>query len=102
MYEMRCDVAIIGGGPAGLSAAVAARKEGAGNLRSCLFHGQTLCAHGLISSFFGDKVHQYHHGNAQKHARSDACYKQLSDGNIGNGAVKNHGNPRRYQGCNHG
>ena len=29
MYEMRCDVAIIGGGPAGLSAAVAARKEGA-------------------------------------------------------------------------
>ena len=28
MYEMRCDVAIIGGGPAGLSAAVAARKEG--------------------------------------------------------------------------
>ena len=32
MYEMRCDVAIIGGGPAGLSAAVAARKEGAGNV----------------------------------------------------------------------
>lgn len=28
MYEMKCDVAIIGGGPAGLSAAVAAKKEG--------------------------------------------------------------------------
>lgn len=32
MYEMKCDVAIIGGGPAGLSAAVAAKKEGAGNV----------------------------------------------------------------------
>ena len=29
MYEMNCDVAIIGGGPAGLSAAVAAKQEGA-------------------------------------------------------------------------
>ena len=29
MYEVKCDVAIIGGGPAGLSAAVAAKKEGA-------------------------------------------------------------------------
>lgn len=29
MYELKCDVAIIGTGPAGLSAAVAARKEGA-------------------------------------------------------------------------
>lgn len=29
MYEMMCDVAIIGGGPAGLSATVAAKKEGA-------------------------------------------------------------------------
>jgi len=29
MLEMKCDVAIIGGGPAGLSAAVAAKKEGA-------------------------------------------------------------------------
>ncbi len=29
MYETKCDVAIIGGGPAGLSAAVAAKKEGA-------------------------------------------------------------------------
>ena len=29
MFEMNCDVAIIGGGPAGLSAAVAAKKEGA-------------------------------------------------------------------------
>lgn len=29
MYEIACDVVIIGGGPAGLSAAVAARKEGA-------------------------------------------------------------------------
>ena len=29
MYEISCDVAIIGGGPAGLSAAVAAKKEGA-------------------------------------------------------------------------
>jgi len=29
MYEVTCDVAIIGGGPAGLSAAVAAKKEGA-------------------------------------------------------------------------
>lgn len=29
MYEINCDVAIIGGGPAGLSAAVAAQKEGA-------------------------------------------------------------------------
>lgn len=29
MYEIKCDVAIIGGGPAGLSAAVAAKKEGA-------------------------------------------------------------------------
>lgn len=29
MFEINCDVAIIGGGPAGLSAAVAAKKEGA-------------------------------------------------------------------------
>lgn len=29
MYEMNCDVAIVGGGPAGLAAAVAAKKEGA-------------------------------------------------------------------------
>lgn len=29
MYEMKCDVCIVGGGPAGLSAAVAAKKEGA-------------------------------------------------------------------------
>lgn len=29
MYEITCDVVIIGGGPAGLSAAVAAKKEGA-------------------------------------------------------------------------
>ncbi len=29
MLEIKCDVAIIGGGPAGLSAAVAAKKEGA-------------------------------------------------------------------------
>lgn len=29
MYNVSCDVAIIGGGPAGLSAAVAAKKEGA-------------------------------------------------------------------------
>ena len=29
MFEINCDVAIIGGGPAGLAAAVAAKKEGA-------------------------------------------------------------------------
>ena len=29
MYHVKCDVAIIGGGPAGLAAAVAAKKEGA-------------------------------------------------------------------------
>ena len=29
MYNINCDVAIVGGGPAGLSAAVAAKKEGA-------------------------------------------------------------------------
>ena len=29
MYRLECDVAIVGGGPAGLSAAVAAKKEGA-------------------------------------------------------------------------
>ncbi|MEG1431435.1 NAD(P)/FAD-dependent oxidoreductase [Eubacterium sp.] len=29
MLDMKCDVAVIGGGPAGLSAAVAAKKEGA-------------------------------------------------------------------------
>ena len=29
MYKLECDVAIVGGGPAGLSAAVAAKKEGA-------------------------------------------------------------------------
>ena len=29
MYEVKCDVAIIGGGPAGLAAAVAAKEEGA-------------------------------------------------------------------------
>ena len=29
MYEVRCDVAIVGGGPAGLAAAVAAKQEGA-------------------------------------------------------------------------
>lgn len=29
MYELKCDVAVIGGGPAGLAAAIAAKKEGA-------------------------------------------------------------------------
>lgn len=29
MYEVKCDVAVVGAGPAGLAAAVAARKEGA-------------------------------------------------------------------------
>ena len=29
MYEVKCDVAIVGGGPAGLAAAVAAKEEGA-------------------------------------------------------------------------
>ena len=29
MYEVKCDVAIVGGGPAGLAAAVAAKDEGA-------------------------------------------------------------------------
>ena len=29
MYEIKCDVAIVGGGPAGLAAAVAAKEEGA-------------------------------------------------------------------------
>ena len=29
MYQMNCDVAVIGGGPAGLAAAIAAKKEGA-------------------------------------------------------------------------
>jgi len=29
MYEIKCDVAIVGGGPAGLAAAIAAKKEGA-------------------------------------------------------------------------
>lgn len=32
MYEIVCDVAIIGGGPAGLAAAVAAKKQGAGKV----------------------------------------------------------------------
>ena len=29
MYEIKCDVVIVGGGPAGLAAAVSAKKEGA-------------------------------------------------------------------------
>lgn len=29
MYKMNCDVAVVGGGPAGLAAAIAAKKEGA-------------------------------------------------------------------------
>lgn len=32
MYEICCDVAVIGGGPAGLAAAVAAKKQGAGKV----------------------------------------------------------------------
>ena len=32
MYEISCDVVVIGGGPAGLSAAIAAKKEGAENV----------------------------------------------------------------------
>lgn len=32
MYNLSCDVAIVGGGPAGLSAAVAAKKEGVQNV----------------------------------------------------------------------
>ncbi len=32
MYELTCDVAVIGAGPAGLAAAAAAREEGAGNV----------------------------------------------------------------------
>ena len=30
MYCVKCDVVVIGGGPAGLAAAVAAKEEGAG------------------------------------------------------------------------
>ncbi len=29
MYKMTCDVAVVGGGPAGLAAAISAKKEGA-------------------------------------------------------------------------
>lgn len=32
MYEIKCDVCVVGGGPAGLSAAVAAKKAGAENV----------------------------------------------------------------------
>ena len=32
MYNLSCDVAVIGGGPAGLAAAVSAKKEGAGKV----------------------------------------------------------------------
>jgi len=32
MFEMNCDVAVIGGGPAGLAAAAAAKKQGAGKV----------------------------------------------------------------------
>ena len=32
MYDVKCDVVIIGGGPAGLAAAVAAKEEGAANV----------------------------------------------------------------------
>jgi len=32
MHEIKCDVAVIGGGPAGLAAAVAAKKQGAGKV----------------------------------------------------------------------
>lgn len=32
MYEIKCDVCVVGGGPAGLSAAVAAKKEGANDV----------------------------------------------------------------------
>ena len=32
MYELSCDVAVIGGGPAGLAAAISARENGAENV----------------------------------------------------------------------
>ena len=32
MYNVKCDVAVIGGGPAGLAAAIAAKEEGAQNV----------------------------------------------------------------------
>ncbi len=32
MYEIKCDVCVVGGGPAGLAAAVAAKKQGAQNV----------------------------------------------------------------------
>jgi len=32
MYQIKCDVAVVGGGPAGLAAAIAAKKEGAGKV----------------------------------------------------------------------
>lgn len=32
MFNIECDVAVVGGGPAGLAAAIAARKEGAGKV----------------------------------------------------------------------
>ena len=32
MYNIKCDVAVVGGGPAGLAAAIAAKKEGAGKV----------------------------------------------------------------------
>ena len=39
MYDVYCDVAVIGGGPAGLAAAGAARKEGAEKIKVALSFG---------------------------------------------------------------
>ena len=60
MYQIKCDVAVIGGGPAGLAAAIAAKKEGAekvliierdsslgGILQQCIHPGFGLSYYGL-------------------------------------------------------
>ena len=47
MYNFECDVAIVGGGPAGLSAAVAAKKEDSAICRrSAQSHAAPCCGRG--------------------------------------------------------
>lgn len=62
MYEIECDIAVIGGGPAGLTASIAAKKQGAKKVliieRDCALGGiLSQCIHaGFGLSYFKEDL----------------------------------------------